>query len=53
VSFIGRIRSLAKAAAEAYVASPEVGRRDVPYAGIHAASAASVDAPVTEGGDVR
>jgi glycyl-tRNA synthetase alpha chain len=53
VSFIGRIRSLAKAAAEAYVASPEVGRRDVPYAGIHAASPASGDTPVTEGGDVR
>ena len=53
VSFIGRIRALAKAAAEAYVASPEVGRWDVPYAGIHAASPASGDTPVTEGGDVR
>ena len=53
VSFIGRIRSLAKAAAEAYVASPEVGRRDVPYAGVHAPGAGPVDAPVTEGGDVR
>jgi len=54
VSFIGRIRSLAKAAAEAYVASPEVARRDVPYAGARAAVAAGADdTPVTEGGDVR
>ena len=53
VSFIGRIRALARGAAEAYVASPEVGLRDVPYAGVHAASAAPGDASVTEGGDVR
>ena len=54
VSFIGRIRALAKAAAEAYVASPEVARRDVPYAGARAAVAAGADdTPVTEGGDDR
>jgi len=54
VSFIGRIRALAKTAAEAYVASPEVARRDVPYAGARAAVAAGAgDTPVTEGGDVR
>ena len=54
VSFISRIRALAKAAAEAYVASPEVARRDVPYAGARAAVAAGAeDTPVTEGGDVR
>ncbi|MBN2848852.1 MAG: glycine--tRNA ligase subunit alpha [Coriobacteriia bacterium] len=46
VSFIGRIRALAKAAAEAYVVSPEVGRRDVPYAGVQTASQA-------EGGDAE
>jgi glycyl-tRNA synthetase alpha chain len=45
VSFIGRIRTLARGAAEAYVASPEVGRRDVPYLP-HAASQA-------EGGDAE
>jgi glycyl-tRNA synthetase alpha chain len=45
VSFIGRIRTLARGAAEAYVASPEVGRRDVPYLS-HAASQA-------EGGDAE
>jgi len=54
VSFIGRIRALAKAAAEAYVASPEVADRAVPYAGVKAAAVAeTADAPVTEGGDVR
>lgn len=46
VSFIGRIRTLARAAAEAYVASPEVGHRDVPYAGVSTAS-------VSEGGDAE
>lgn len=54
VSFIGRIRALAKAAAEAYVASPEVADRTVPYAGVKAAVVPEdADAPMAEGGDVR
>jgi glycyl-tRNA synthetase alpha chain len=51
VSFIGRIRTLAKGAAEAYVASAEVARRDVPYLP-HAASRTEHTASRTEGGDV-
>ncbi len=54
VSFIARIRTLAKGAAEAYVASPDAGRRDVPYAGVRATGAVTVgDASVDEGGDAR
>mgnify|MGYP001062643986 FL=1 len=55
VSFIGRVRALARAAAEAYVASPATGDPKVPYAGGVAAPAsaepAASDASPAEGGE--
>ena len=55
VSFIGRVRALARAAAEAYVASPATGDPKVRYAGGVAAPAsaepAASDASPAEGGE--